>query len=345
MVGVDDALSFPEALLLGLTQGITEFLPISSSGHLALLQYFLGLQDVPLFFDVMLHVGTLAAVLFQYRRSLLDSARQAVGLKSDGKLTAGDPILSPYRLLFLLILATLPAVSAVVVFRPSKPATETTAIAGQPAAMPPGDPNISVQPAGSAQTTHPPESTLTQFRSAVGDLREHSRSRPWTVLSFLTITGIVLMVGSRARLGTTDAQSMRWYHAVGIGVAQAFSALCPGLSRSGMTVSTGLLLGLRGDWAVHFSLLMSIPAILGAVVLKASELDPHWLTPHNIVATLGATITSAVVGWLCIRLLLGSVARRRWWWFSIYVWLLVVSMALVLSFQGPSEPHLVSTLH
>ena len=96
-----------------------------------------------------------------------------------------------------------------------------------------------------------------------------------------------------------------------------------------MTVSTGMLLGLRGEWAVHFSLLMSLPAVLGAAILKAKDADPAWVSAHLIPTLLG-TLTSAIVGWFCITLLLKAVQRGRWWWFALYVWAFVSISTLLL---------------
>ncbi|MFO0944446.1 MAG: undecaprenyl-diphosphate phosphatase [Planctomycetota bacterium] len=303
-----------EAVGLGALQGLTEFLPISSSGHLSLIQYFLGLEDTPRFFDVMLHVGTLLAVVIYYRSSLWIRPKDLLRLGTSGRENIDPPKTvpgrpgalfypSPWRILIFLMLATVPAVIAAGIFRPTK-----------------------LEPGESLATAR------SSWRNKVGDLREYSSQKPWVVLGFLTCTGFVLLAGARATGGHVDSQTMRWWHAFGVGIAQGVSAICPGLSRSGMTVSTGMLLGLRGEWAVHFSLLMSIPAILGAVVLKSRDLDTTWLTSENLWATFAGTVTSAIVGWFCISLLLRSVRRGRWWWFTIYVWSLVVVVSLVLSF-------------
>lgn len=291
-----------EAVFLGLLQGLTEFLPISSSGHLSLLQYFLGLKDVPKFFDVMLHVGTLAAVVFYYRSSLWRATAEACGTAKSNPDADDSLRLPPIKTACFLILATLPAVGAAAFFRPTK-LTEGQSL----------------------------ESVDRSWRNRVGDLREYSAQRPRMVLGFLGCTSVLLIVAARKTGGTTNAASMHWTQALGIGIAQAISALCPGMSRSGLTISTGLLLGMQREWAVHFSLLMSIPAILGAAVLKTLDVDPAWLTSANLIATLAGTIVSAIVGWVCITLLLGSIRRGRWWWFSIYLWLLIAGVGIVLA--------------
>ena len=297
------------AIGLGGVQGVTEFLPVSSTAHLALAQYFLQLSGTPIFFDVMLHIGTLIAVAVYYRRwiaSFTKNLRSGAEPTSPSLQDANPSGRSIVWLGAMIVLATMPAVAASLIFRPTKPTT----------------PPVSEQ------------SAFSQWRHKVGDMREHSDSSPAMVAGFLTVTGCVLLLGSRAKPGEVRLQDIGIKHALLIGLAQACSATCPGLSRSGMTISTALLLGLRGEAAVHFSLLMSIPAVLGAAVLKTAELDKAWLTPGNILATAVGIATSAIVGWFCILLLMKSVQRNRWWWFSIYVWILAATVGLMLTFKA-----------
>jgi undecaprenyl-diphosphatase len=293
-----------EALGLGVLQGLTEFLPVSSSGHLSIFEYFLGLEGTPRFFDVMLHVGTLLAVLLFYRRFPFAIAREGV---PGGVSPRRGIVIALY-----VLLATMPTVLAALVFRPTKLA------AGESLA------DVS--------------RTWTQF---IGDFREYSSHQPGYVLGFMALTGLVLLAGSRAIGGQVDAHTMTWRHAIGIGIGQMFSALLPGLSRSGMTVSTALLLGLRGEWAVHFSLLMSLPAIVGATALKSRDADPAWIAQH-VGATVVGTLASALVGWFCITLLLKAVRRGRWWWFAIYVWFFVAGASLLLIQRAETSPAAVS---
>ena len=281
-------------------KGLRNFLPISSSGHLALAQYFLGLEETPLFFDAMLHVGTGSAVIaFFLRRRFTRQAAAGDEVESASQSSSGA--IAPVRLIGFLILATVPAAGAALFFRPTK--------------------------LEEGQTL---ESVSRTWRNRIGDLREYSSHRPWTVLGFMASTGAILVVGSRASGGRIESRSTRVWHVLVIGAAQACSAVCPGMSRSGLTVSTGLLLGLRGEWAVHFSLLMSIPAVFGAAVLKAKDLDPSWITLSNLSATALGTAVSAIVGWYCIRVLVRVVRGGRWWWFSAYLWVFVAVVGLGL---------------
>jgi undecaprenyl-diphosphatase len=296
-----------EASWLGLLQSLTEFLPVSSSAHLALAQYFLGLNDLPTFFDVMLHVGTLVAVLFYFRGLFCEVLWPKVAQPADSPFVVLPSGLAPpaasgslpslTRLIALLVLGTLPVVAAVGVFPKSKPDRPHT------------------------------------WRNDIGNMREEASNRPWLVLGFLACTSVILVVASRARPGQVGGATMSWWHAVVIGIAQSFSALCPGLSRSGMTISTSLALGFRSDWAVQYSLLLSIPAILGAVVLHGAHLDPAWITTPHLLATGIGTVISAVVGFFCIGWLARAVQRGRWAWFAPYLWLLILAAGVVLETQ------------
>jgi undecaprenyl-diphosphatase len=287
-----------EALGLGVLQGLTEFLPVSSSGHLSILEYFLGLAETPRFFDVMLHVGTLVAVLLFYRSA---PGRIAASLRVEADRR------SVFRIGALVVLGTLPTMAGALIFRP-----------------------LRLQSGESLADADP------SWTERIGNLREYSSQQPWVVLAFMTCTGAVLLAGARARGGNVDATTMGWRHAVVIGLAQMLSALCPGLSRSGMTVSAGMLAGLRGEWAVHYSLLLSVAAIAGATILKSRDVEPDWVS-ENIVPTALGTLAAAIVGWFCITLLVRVVRGGRWWWFAVYVWSFAVVAGLLLAFveSGP----------
>jgi undecaprenyl-diphosphatase len=278
-----------DALILAVLQGVAEFLPISSSAHLALVQYFRNMQHLPNFFDVMLHIGTLIAVVWYYRRMFF--------LKP-GEADADEmPILSDRKqfinLATWLIIAMLPAVGAKLIFKETK------------------------------------EGQTPTFFTTVGDMRDQASDRPMLVLFFLACTSVVLLVASRAPSGNIGVQSMKWHHALLIGVAQALSALCPGLSRSGMTISTSLLLGLKAPWAVNFSLLLSIPVILAAAVYESRKIEMGWASNHVPQIVIGIAV-SAVVGWASIALLAASVRRHRWGWFAVYLWVLIAVVSFAL---------------
>ena len=279
---IEAPLSLGAAAFLGVLQGVAEFLPISSSGHLALAQHFMGLEKLPLFFDLMLHVGTLAAVVWHYRQDLFGAPTQP----SEAIPNLRDRT-SLIRLCCWLALALAPAVAAKLAFKETEKGKSPTA------------------------------------RSRIGDMREHASERPLTVLSFMGVTSLVLLAASRKSPGGVGVSQMNWRYALFIGCAQALSALCPGLSRSGMTISASLLLGFSAAWAVNFSLLLSIPTILAASVWEARHLTFDWVQANWMQTMLGALI-AAVVGWMSIQLLARSVARRQWGGFAVYLWLLIL---------------------
>jgi undecaprenyl-diphosphatase len=282
MEPTESPLSFPAATFLGALQGVAEFLPISSSGHLALAEHFMGLEGLPLFFDIMLHVGTLAAVVWHYRRAFIGKP-----VEPNDDLPNLRDLASFRKLCLWLSLALAPAVGAKLLFKETK--------------------------AGESPTT----------LSKIGDVREQASERPFVVLSFLGLTSVVLLLTSRASPGKIGVSQTTIRHVLLIGCAQALSALCPGLSRSGMTISTSLLLGFTAAWAVNFSLLLSIPTILAAVVWESRHLTFDWVR-LNWMPTLLGTIVAAVVGWLSIQLLARSVQRRQWGMFAGYLWLVIL---------------------
>jgi undecaprenyl-diphosphatase len=290
-----EVLDLGSAVFLGTLQGLGEFLPISSSGHLALAQYFLGLKGEALtMFDVVLHLGTLTAVLWYYRRKFFlppsDTDESFPNLRQSKSLL---------KLAIWLFLGLLPAVVAKLAFRETK--------------------------SGSTPT----------WRSAIGDWREQASHRPRTVLFFLGCTSVVLVLASHARSQDMGISKMNWRHALVIGLAQACSAMCPGLSRSGMTISASLLLGLRPAWAVNFSLLLSIPTILAAFIWEARHLTPAWIQLNWFSAMMGISV-SAFVGWVSIGLLARTVTRGHWIWFAAYLWVLIALINVIL--LGSAQP-------
>lgn len=251
-------------ILLGVVQGITEFLPVSSSGHLVVAQTLLGTGESRLVEDIALHVGTLLAVVVFYRADLLGLARGVPRRGEDGRASR--------RTVALLALANVPSAIIGIGFR---------------------------------------------------DQLEPLFDRPGFVAVSFAVTGAVLlatrwMPRGEARVGTRAAILM--------GVAQAL-AILPGFSRSGWTIATGLLLGLRPAEAARFSFLMSIPAIGGAAILQVRELDA---VPPDLGPLLVGIATSAVVGVLCLSWLVRLVRAMALHRFTPYLWTLSAVLAVVL---------------
>ncbi len=275
-----------QAALLGLVQGVTEFLPVSSSGHLVVAEQALGLKtggDV--FFEVVLHTGTLLAVIAVYAKDLwriTGPTLRALSLLARGR--PREATASPdARLGLFLILGTIP-----------------TGIIGV----------------------------------TLKDLFESLFANLLAVGVAFLLTGTLLFLSTRiaARRSAPPRETgaMRWSDAVLIGTAQGI-AITPGISRSGSTIAAALLLGLDRSLAARYSFLLSVPAILGALVLHLRHgLDP--LSAADAGAFVTGFVAAALSGILALRVLLRLVDRGRFSVFAYYLWplgLTVLVWALV----------------
>ncbi|MFP3089502.1 undecaprenyl-diphosphate phosphatase [Treponema sp. TIM-1] len=245
-----------EALILGAVQGITEFLPVSSSGHLVLLQRIFKINEPVLLFDTVVHGGTLIAVFIVLRRDIGNILRRPL-----------QPLTG------LLALATLPAVVFALVFK---------------------------DPIDRA------------FASATG-----LGFAFLITAAALGISEILSKRPGRPREGVT----MTWLDALIIGVLQVI-AIIPGVSRSGLTLSGALSRRLERDFAARFSFLLSIPAILGALVLQIKEFGGSSGGGIGPGPLLAGTAAAAVVGFFSIKFMLKLVRERSLWGFAVYTALL-----------------------
>lgn len=262
-------MSFLTAVLLGLVQGITEFLPISSSGHLALLQNFFHIDEADVLFDVLLHLGTLAAVCLSYRRDIAGAARGAMGIiglgRDRGRTTRRN--LERRRLALLLILGTLPLALAF------------------------------------------PLKNL-----AVG-----LYSHPVLVSVLLMINGGILYLADRFSRGGRLQQDAGFGHAFLVGLGQ-LAAVVPGISRSGATISVGLLCGFQRSFAVRFSFLLSVPAVLGATLVSLVDAAQAGASLAALPMYVCGMLAAAVSGYFSIRLLRYVAAQRNFGGFAYYCW-------------------------
>ena len=238
-----------QAILLAILQGLTEFLPISSSAHLVIPSLVLGWPDQGLAFDVAVHVGTLSAVLFYYRADLARMARSWFGS------LAGAPADDDSRLVWYLALATLPAV-AVGFF--------------------------------------------------AGDYIESDLRNLPVIATTTLVFGLLLGMADR-RVAKPGSEQITLSLALLIGLAQAIAPI-PGVSRSGVTITAALLLGMSRHAAARFSFLLSIPVIAGAGVLKGWELASSGAGVDWLLLAMGAVV-SGVTAYLCIALFLRLLDR------------------------------------
>lgn len=273
-----------EAIFLGIVQGLTEFLPVSSSGHLLLGQYFLGLDQerFGLSFDAAIHTGTVVAVVAFFWRDLLNMARAFfASLGKRGAERFADP---NARMAYLVIAATVPAGVIGLLFEDF-------------------------------------------FATAV-------RS-PWVVVVNFVLVGALFIVGEAVGRKSRQASKLTFLEAVGIGLAQA-SALVPGISRSGATITLGLFLGLRRDQAARFSFLMSVPITSAAALLSLGNAASEGMDPQKALMFLVGSVSSAIVGYLAIRFLLDYLANHSLRVFAYYRFAVaaVVSVLLLLGVGG-----------
>ena len=260
------------SILMGIIQGVAEFLPISSSGHLALFQTFFGMENMEekyMFFTVLLHFGTLISVCMVYWRDIVDMIREFfLGIAAlAGRKDTGVAPPPARRMVMLIIIATVPLF--VMVF----------------------------------------------LQDAVNQLFSNSIM----VSCALLATGFILFFSDRMARGHKTAKNATVADALIVGCGQAL-AVIPGLSRSGTTISVGMMRGFDRAFAVRFSFLMSLPAVLGANVLEIKDALASNFPIEELPMYLVGVAVSAVVGYFAIRLVKSLSDKGKFGKFAYYCW-------------------------
>lgn len=262
-------MSYLTAVLLGLVQGIAEFLPISSSGHLAVLQNIFQVEEADLLFDVLLHLGTLVAVLAVYRKDIRAVVRGGlgmIGLGADrGKTTSRNA--DRRRMALFIILGSLPLLLAL-------PLKNYVAAVYQNTAL---------------------------------------------VSLMLMVTGTMLYLSDRYSRSIHGLRESSAWQALVVGFAQVI-AVVPGISRSGATISAGMLCGFKRSFAVRFSFLLSVPAVLGATIASLAGAAQAEINAAMLPKYFCGMLAAAVSGYCCIRLLRYLAARSNFGGFAYYCW-------------------------
>mgnify|MGYP004693883139 FL=1 len=290
-------MSLLQAVFMGIIQGLTEFLPVSSSGHLALFKILFGIEmDTGMLFDVLLHVGTLAAICTVYYRDIaklfvegLCIVRDVVlnigtffrncFVKASGHRSGGEAVLLPYRrivsngyrkFVLLILVSTIP-----------------TGVIGY-----------------------------------VGkDVVEQASEILLVPGICLILTGVLLLIADHAKEGEKLPKNVTYSNAFLIGIAQGVATL-PGLSRSGTTITACLLSGFNRKFAVKYSFIMSIPAILGAMVLELKDFTPAAVSGSEISCYAVGMAIAAVLGYICIKTMLFIVKKQKFTGFAIYCFII-----------------------
>ena len=260
-----------QATILGIFQGLTEFLPISSSAHLVLIPHFFGWEDPGLTFNVALHFGTLIAVLFYFRKDLVEIVFGAVCCEKDGSNTKKRRY--PKNMIWLIVLATLPG-----------------SIAGY-------------------------------FFS---DLAETSFRHPLLVASTLAFFGLLLFWADKTTKKQRKVDDIGIVDSLTIGFSQAI-AIVPGVSRSGITITAGLLQGLDRKNAARFSFLMSVPIILGANFFEMR----HFFSSAVGFSEVAGIVAAMISGYFAIAGLIKFVEKTSYkvfFWYRIGLACLIFAM-------------------
>lgn len=267
-----------QAIILGLIQGLAEFLPISSSGHLALAQHFFGINsDSVLIFAVLLHVGTLISVFIVYWKDILGLIYEFFGTFADLVKTKRFDVNknATRRMCWLIITATVP-----------------TAVIG----------------------------------FLFDEKFEKLYSNVLAIGICLVITGCILFAAEKWGKNLYGIKNTKFKHAITVGILQG-CAIAPGISRSGSTIVGGLACGLKREWAVRFAFLVSIPPILGSVILELPDaLVAGTVDSSLTVPILAGVIVSAVSGLIAIKGMIRLVSGKKLTYFSYYTWILGISV-------------------
>lgn len=273
-----------QAIIMGIVQGLTEFLPVSSSGHLALIKNVLHVEtDTGILFDILLHVATLCSICAVMRKDVMRLIVEGIGIVRDsfmnvvmffknitGKDEGNDYIklaTTSYRkFVVLVIISSIP-----------------TAILGY----------------------------------LLKDIIETVESELLVPGICLIITGVIIFISDYLSEGTKRPKEATFPDAFSVGVAQGIATL-PGLSRSGTTITACLLCGFERRFAVKYSFIMSIPAIFGALLLKLTDLGSEHVSGGDVACYIIGMIVAAVVGYFALKLTIAFVQRKGFKYFAFY---------------------------
>lgn len=254
-----------QAIFLGLVQGLTEFLPVSSSGHLVFFQAVLGIEGADLFFDLMLHVGTLIAVCIVFWKDILDLFQK------------------PFKTMLYLIVATIPAALVGVLFDDK--------------------------------------------------IEEIFYGGKWLGVFFL-LTAAILFSAEIVAKRRKKTYPLSWRTTIPMGLMQAIAVL-PGVSRSGSTIAAGVYAGAKPKEISKFSFLMSIPIILGGMVMGLKDLvfdggfaesvSAYSSTGMFIACILIGIVVAAASGFFAVKVMMKAIEKADYKWFSLYLVLLAIA--------------------
>ncbi len=261
-----------QAFILGVVQGATEFLPVSSSGHLVLVPAVLDWNSPSLIFDATVHLATMLAVVLVFWKDICDIIRAWFK-----QLAAGRPFATTEsRLGWWIIIGTIPGVLAGLLLK---------------------------------------------------DMFESLFSNPRAAGAFLLVTALLLVLAELLGKRSRSLDSMSWLDSLLIGIGQAV-AIAPGISRSGATMTVGMLRGMTRESAARFSFMLALPIIFGAWLVQLLDIAAQGDLNAQIPALLVGFLTAGISGYLAIRWLLNYVKRHRLYPFAVYC-VIIGTLALI----------------
>ncbi len=291
-------MSLLEAIFMGIIQGLTEFLPVSSSGHLALFKILFGIDtETGMLFDVLLHFGTLVAIC-------------AVFYKDVAKLIVEGIYILKNSMINLAIFLRNSFLQVKNMFRKEKLAKEALDL---------GEYHPVANSSYRRFVLLVIVSTIpTGIIGIIGKDMVEMASKLLIVPGIcLVITSILLFIADAAKSGEKLPKDISYSNAFIIGIVQGVATL-PGISRSGSTITACLLSGFNRSFAVKYSFLMSIPAILGAMLLELKDFSMVALSASEIVSYVVGMVIAGVVGYICIKTMLVVVRNKKFKIFGIY---------------------------
>ncbi len=286
-------MSIGKAILMGVIQGLTEFLPVSSSGHLGLIKGLFGAENSSILFDILLHFATLIAIVAVFYKDVLRLVIEFGGMCADigkniaslGRNLSGagntdyiKVISNPYRkFVFMLIISTVP-----------------TGIIG----------------------------------IFMKDVVEFTSGNLIVTGICLICTGAILALSDFLADGDKKLKEANYADAFAVGTAQGVATL-PGLSRSGVTIVAGILCGLDRKFAAKYSFIMSIPAVLGALVLELFDIGSESVTAGDVGCYIVGMLIAAVIGYVALRLVMNIIVSRYFKFFAAYCALIGIVSIIV----------------
>ena len=282
-------MSIFDAVIQGIIQGLTEFLPVSSSGHLSLYQHFTGNSgEAAGIYSILLHLGTLLAVAIAFWKELLDMIKEFFSMMKEiltGKFDKNN-MSGSRRLIFLFIISLLPLCFFYFI------------------------------------------SDFYNSLSTDNDIVVEG-------LCFLLTAALLVISGKCVKAGGTTAENMNWKQALGMGIMQGIAPL-PGLSRSGSTISAGLILGVSREQAVAFSFIMGVPAVLAANILEvpaalSGEVEINW-----VAALIGMAVALAVgiAAIKTVKLLVKNDKFTKFAWYLVPLGLIITGIGIFEHITG-----------